>query len=118
VDDEELILRSLSRALRREYEVVTATSAKEALRLTTSGEHWDVVLSDVTMPEMSGVELASRLVEACPALDGHIVLMTGGAHTAQAQSMLERSGVPVISKPIDHSNLLRVLATAGSDHGR
>ena len=114
VDDEELLLRSLSRTLRHEYEVVTATSAKEALRFTTSGEHWDVVLSDVTMPEMSGVELASRLVEACPALIGHIVLMTGGANTAQAQSMLERSGLPVVSKPLDLSYLRSVLATASS----
>jgi len=115
VDDEELILRSLSRALRREYEVVAATSAKEALRLTTSGEHWDIILTDVTMPGMSGIELASRLVQVCPALIGHIVLMTGGAKTAQAQALLERSGLPVISKPLDLPNLLRVLATAGSD---
>ena len=115
VDDEELILRSLSRALRHEYEVVAATSGKEALRLTTSGEHWDIVLSDVTMPEMSGLELASRLVQACPALSGHIVLMTGGAKTAQAQALLERSGLPVVSKPLDLANLLGVLASAGSD---
>ena len=115
VDDEELILRSLSRALRREYEVVTTTSPIEALRLASSGEHWDIVLSDVTMPGMSGIELAGLLSRSCPALLGRIVLMTGGAHTEHAQSELERCGRPVIMKPIDMSNLLRVLATVSSD---
>ena len=115
VDDEELILRSLSRALRRAYEVVTTTSPIEALRLASSGEHWDVVLSDVTMPEMSGMELASRLSSSCPTLLGRIVLMTGGAHTEQAHSALERCGMTVITKPIDMSHLLRVLESVGSD---
>ena len=115
VDDERLILRSLSRALRREYEVVTTTSPSEALRLTSSGEHWDIVLSDVTMPEMGGMELASRLSSSCPALLGRIVLMTGGAHTEQAHYALERCGMTVITKPIDTSDLLRVLATVGSE---
>ena len=115
VDDEELILRSLSRALRHEYEVVTTTSPIEALRLASSGERCDIVLSDVTMPGMSGMELASRLSSSCPALIGRIVLMTGGAHSEHAQSSLERCGLPVITKPIDLSHLLRVLATADSD---
>ena len=115
MDDEKLLLRSLSRALQHEYEVVTTTSPIEALRLASSGEHWDIVLSDVTMPGMSGIELASRLSSFCPALLGRIVLMTGGAHTEHAQSELDRCGRPVIMKPIDMSNLLRVLATVGSE---
>jgi len=115
VDDEQLILRSLSRALQHEYEVATTTSPIEALRLASSGEHWDIVLSDVTMPGMSGIELASKLSSSCPALFGCIVLMTGGAHTDHAQSELERCGLPVIMKPIDLPNLLRVLASASSD---
>ena len=114
VDDEEMILRSLSRALRREYEVVTTTSPIEALRLASSGEHWDIVLSDVTMPGMSGIVLASRLSSSCPALVGRIVLMTGGAQTEQAHATLERCGLTVITKPIDMSNLLRVLESVAS----
>jgi CheY-like chemotaxis protein len=115
VDDEKLLLRSLSRALQHEYEVVTTSSPIEALRLASSGEHWDIVLSDVTMPGMSGIELASRLSSSCPALVGRIVLMTGGARTEHAHSVLERCGLTVITKPIDMSHLLRVLATVGSD---
>ena len=66
------------------------------------------------MPVMSGIELASRLSSSHPELIARIVLMTGGAHTARAQAALEQCGLTVISKPIDLSNLRRVLAKVGS----
>ena len=115
VDDEELLLRSLGRALRHHFDVTISSSAEEALGLAGSGECWDVVLSDINMPGMNGIELAARLAQACPALLGHIALMTGGALSRQMQSTLERNGLPLIAKPIDTGSLLVVLAAVGAE---
>ena len=106
LDDEAPILRALTRSLRHAYEVTTTTSPEMALVLATSGVSWDIVLSDVTMPVMSGIEFAQRAVHARPALAGHIVLMTGGADT---DHILESCGLPIVTKPIDLSNLLAAL---------
>jgi DNA-binding NtrC family response regulator len=114
VDDETLVLRALARTLGREYDVGVLSSPVEALELLAAGERWDVILSDVMMAEMDGVEFAKRAAGACPALAGRIVLMTGGASTASARAALEQSGLPVIAKPIDFAKLRALLARLGS----
>ena len=114
VDDEATMLRTLARALGREYHVATLTSPEEALRHLTSGESWDIILSDVMMPVMNGVEFARRLAQARPDLAGRIVLMTGGAFTPMARTALERSGLPVIAKPFELDALRALLATISS----
>jgi DNA-binding NtrC family response regulator len=111
VDDEVMILRALGRTLKREYDVTALSSPEEALGRLASGESWDIVLSDVMMPEMSGVEFAKRAVGVCPDLAGRIALMTGGAASPEVRTALEQSGLPVIEKPIDFAKLRTVLAT-------
>jgi diguanylate cyclase (GGDEF)-like protein len=66
VDDEENVLRALSRALRRDgYEILTANSAREAFELLARNEV-QVIISDQRMPELSGTEFLSRVKEMYP----------------------------------------------------
>ena len=66
VDDEENILRSLTRALRRDgYQILTATSAREALELLGKNDV-QVIISDQRMPETSGTEFLSRVKQMYP----------------------------------------------------
>lgn len=107
VDDAELVLRTLSRTLRRHgYKVLTATSADEALGLLRTGQVFDLMLSDVVMPGMSGVELMERARRLCPEM--HVVLMTGYApddlHAAHALD-----DVPLLHKPFAPSQLFSML---------
>ncbi|MEW6668996.1 MAG: response regulator [Thermodesulfobacteriota bacterium] len=75
VDDEENILHSLKRLLRREdYLLLTATSGAEALRMLKS-EEVHVAISDQRMPEMSGVEFLARMKEEYP--DVIRIVLTG-----------------------------------------
>jgi DNA-binding NtrC family response regulator len=110
VDDEHLVHRALTKALGREYDVTTCSSPEVALRLLASDRSWDVILTDVTMPEMNGVEFARRAVESHPELADRIVLMTGGISTPRIQAAVDQSGLPVIAKPFDFAILRSLLA--------
>ncbi len=98
VDDEPLVARSLARLLAA-HDVTVLTSAVEALARATSGERWDVVLCDLMMPEMDGMELEQRLSVEAPDLVPRIVYLTGGAFTERTRQFLG-SGRPHLDKPI------------------
>ena len=67
VDDEPQVLRLLAAMLRKEYTVITAESGIEALVLDESySDRIDLVITDVTMPGMSGLELVARLEALYP----------------------------------------------------
>lgn len=106
VDDEVLLLRALRRTLvRAGHHVVLATNGREALEALAHAD-FDVVLSDVRMPEMDGLELARRLVRLQPHLP--VLFMTG--HTdATDRELLEVEPMGVFEKPLDEDRLLRVL---------
>jgi two-component system cell cycle sensor histidine kinase/response regulator CckA len=73
VDDEDIVLRLTAAMLESQgYRVVVATGSDEALQVT---EPFDLLLTDVVMPSMSGPELAERLVERRPGVG---VLFTSG----------------------------------------
>jgi CheY-like chemotaxis protein len=110
VDDEPLVLRSLARVL-HDFDVTTLSSPREALGRLSSGDSWDIILADVMIPEMNGVEFARRAVQVCPAVAGHIAVMTGGTCSPVIRNRLEQSKFPAIGKPFDFDALRAVLAT-------
>ena len=72
VDDEENIVRTLSRTLRPYFELLTATSGKAALALL--GEHKvDLILTDQRMPGMTGVELLAKAKQLQPGAVGVMI---------------------------------------------
>jgi CheY-like chemotaxis protein len=97
VDDDSLMLSSL-RKLLREYEVQTAWSAREALAKLEQGTRYDLIICDVMMPEMTGVDFLEAVRARWPALERHVVLMTGGAVTADTQQFLAHTS-RVLEKP-------------------
>ena len=100
VDDERTVGATLARVLRG-HQVTALTSAREALDLLATGAHFDLVLSDVMMPEMSGMEFYDELSRRYPALARTMVFITGGAFTPSASSFLERVPNPRLEKPFD-----------------
>ena len=114
VDDEPLLLRALTRSLGRQYNITALVSAKEALRRCVSGESWDGIVSDITMPEMNGFEFCRRLRAARPDLAERIVFITGGCVSPRDHEVLERCDIPIIFKPIDMEELLALLSRMAS----
>lgn len=105
IDDEELLMRSFARILARDHDVTALCSAAEALRRIAEGESWDVILCDLHMPVVDGVEFFERLHRTRPDLVTRLAFVTGGAFTPRAQSFLERNTRPMAQKPVEPEGL-------------
>jgi response regulator RpfG family c-di-GMP phosphodiesterase len=77
VDDEPNVLDGYRRSLRGQFDITTATSGKEALEKIAKESPFAVVVSDMRMPEMSGVELLKRVKTIAP--DSVRMMLTGNA---------------------------------------
>src|SRR6266404_5355622 len=77
VDDDELLLSSYQRTLRRQLSFDTARGGLEALEKIKSGERYAAILSDLRMPSMSGLELLRQVHEISPDTVG--MILTGNA---------------------------------------
>lgn len=116
VDDEPRMGKALERLLAPDHDVTVAGGAREAIDLVERGEAWDVVLCDLMMPGMSGMDLHAALSRRAPALAGRLVFMTGGAYTQEAQDFLARVPNCRIEKPFRPEALERLLReVAGQD---
>jgi len=116
-DDEPVIRRAVGRALRR-CSVVEAESGEDARRILVEDRNFDLILCDMMMPRMSGVELHQWLSQVDPALARRMVFITGGAFTAPAQAFLQRAEVNHLEKPFSSATLRRVVReVAGAGPG-
>jgi EAL domain-containing protein (putative c-di-GMP-specific phosphodiesterase class I) len=110
VDDERSIARAYARSLGAAgFEVVCAYDGGEAAALARQ-RRFDVVVSDITMPQMSGLELLRAIREHD--LDVPFVLMTGGPAIESAVRAVEYGALRYLIKPIDPRELEEVVARA------
>jgi PAS domain S-box-containing protein len=109
VDDEAQLVVALTAILEDEFEVRSATSAREALGVLRAGARCDVVLCDLMMRDMDGAEFQAKLAGVAPDLRARVVFMTGGAFTPDARAFLDRTTNPCLAKPLDVELLRRVL---------
>jgi len=118
VDDEALLLKAYRRMLGDAHELVTALGGHEALKLLETDVRFDVVMCDLQMPEMSGMELHAMVLKRYPALAERFVFVTGGAFSGDARRFLEESVPAVIGKPFKVDELLRLVDTIGAGGGK
>jgi len=105
VDDEPMIGAAVRRALAPDHEVVAVTRAQEALELIRGGQAFDLVLCDLMMPIMSGMELHRELELLAPEVAERMVFLTGGAFTPRARSFLDGVENQRFEKPFDVQQL-------------
>jgi CheY-like chemotaxis protein len=112
VDDEEGVRTVLQRLLSRiGYEVDAVGDATTALAmLSGTPTRFDLVLSDILMPGMNGLELATELIEA--KIPVAVVLMTGFADGATVREATETFKLPVLRKPFEVDQLAAILEDA------
>jgi PAS domain S-box-containing protein len=110
VDDEPLMARGLARILGREHDVSTLTSAREALKCLMETDSFDVVLCDLMMPEMTGVDLHRELERSKPEIARRVLFFTGGAFTPATHAFVKRMADRCLEKPLDVTEVRRKLA--------
>jgi PAS domain S-box-containing protein len=99
IDDDAMVHRTIKRLL-RDHELVVADNAREALACIERGERFDLILSDLLMPIMTGIELHEQITARDPAQARRIVFMTGGALTTrQSEGFLQSVPNATLEKP-------------------
>jgi len=114
VDDDPMIARVIQRAIGGDHEIEATTRGVDALELIRNGMHFDVILCDLMMPEMTGMELHEQLMQSAPDQASAIIFLTGGAFTSGAQSFLEQVENLRIEKPFEPAQLRAII----NDHVR
>jgi CheY-like chemotaxis protein len=109
IDDDPLVAASLRRVLTRRYDVETIASGREALVKMRSRPLPDVVLCDLMMPEMTGLQLYALLARETPEALSRLVFVTGGAVSPESQEFLSSITNPTIEKPLDPAKLSEVI---------
>jgi two-component system cell cycle sensor histidine kinase/response regulator CckA len=106
VDDDDALLRAHARALvLGGYQVITAVNGAEAIH-AISEQSFDVILSDIDMPGMSGITLLERV--RTYDLDVPVVLITGAPSLETAMKAMECGALRYLTKPIDLQSLVKV----------
>lgn len=105
VDDEPMILAAVQRMLSSEHEVVVVNTAREAIERVTDGEHFDAVVCDVMMPELTGMDLYAEFERLSSELASRVVFMSGGVFSAAARAFLEAVPNTRVEKPFDAATI-------------
>lgn len=108
VDDEAPMLRSLQREFSAEYDLSVAYSAAEARALLSGPGHFDVVVSDVSMPEMNGLDFIEAASPDCP--HTRFVVLTGNCDTTTLERAEAMASVShVLLKPSSREAILEAI---------
>jgi len=109
VEDEEGVRGLLREVLVMRFNCQVDTVGNGALALDLAGAgQYDLIVSDIRMPEMSGTEFYRRLREVRPELAGHFVFVTGHAGERELEEEIARWNVPLVKKPFSMARLADV----------
>jgi PAS domain S-box-containing protein len=115
VDDEAGIRESLAEILcGARHRVVTASSGREALE-RMAVEYYDVILTDVRMPDLDGRALYAQIEQRWPRQAARVVFVTGDTLASELREFVRNSGRLVIEKPFLPSEVRRIVAELAAD---
>ena len=112
VDDDARVAGVVRGALADAYSMVVETDPVAALGRLAQGERFDLILSDVMMPGLTGMDLHEAVGRLDPAQATRMVFMTGGAFSARARAFLADPARVWLAKPFDALELRRFVADA------
>ena len=110
VDDEEAIRKTLTRLFGQQHEVVSVASGREARAMLERDPAFDLILCDLMMPLLSGMDLHAWLVASAPALAARVVFISGGAFTDSAAEYMATVSNLMVDKPFDSANLSKLVS--------
>lgn len=101
IDDDPDILKVVGKALAREdFDTDTAASARDAI-MRLARTDYDLILSDIRMPDFDGKQLMSFLDERMPEYKDRVIFLTGDTGSKDTVDFLKRTNAPYLVKPLD-----------------
>jgi CheY-like chemotaxis protein len=97
--------------LNTDYDLTVASCGATAIEHVAAGTWYDAIITDVMMPNMTGVELFDRLETMAPDQAMRVIFLTGGVFTTQTQTRLEVAGNPQLQKPVSSQELRACVAS-------
>ncbi|MEM2726962.1 MAG: response regulator [Archaeoglobaceae archaeon] len=105
VDDDIALLEALELMLKGKYEVVKATNGKEAVKIYNNIKP-DLVLTDVVMPEMDGIETTQEILRVNP--NAKIIGITA-YYLSKEKDLIKAGAKEVLEKPFTRKKLIEVI---------
>ncbi len=109
VDDELSLANTLRDLLQPEHDVTAVVSGRNALEILGITSEFDVIICDLMMPSMSGMDFFEELRRTRPGLEQRLIFMTGGAFTPRAAEFLASVPNRRIEKPFSLSAIEKVV---------
>ena len=103
----------MQRSLAAHFECITLPSAQVALERLRFNHDFDVVVTDVMMPEMNGIEFYSALMGSHPKLANRTLFISGGITSGELHERVTGTGRPCLAKPVDPQELVRSIRRLG-----
>jgi PAS domain S-box-containing protein len=116
IDDEPQVLRYMQRVL-RDHSVTCLEDARDALELIDRGEPFDVVLSDLMMPSMTGMAFYEALLARQPELAKRVIFLSGGATMPSVDAFLRAVSNPRMDKPFAAEKLRKIVSEMARPDG-
>ncbi len=109
VDDELKFGQTLQLLLSGSHEVTYTPRATEALAWIQGGRHYDAILCDLMMADVTGKQFYEELCQVSPDVARRVIFMTGGAYTPSSLDFVKRVTNPMLTKPFRHEELNKLL---------
>lgn len=101
IDDEAFIVSALRRLLGAEHDVTAVMCVVDALALIEAGHRYDVILCDLRMPGLSGIDFYEKLRTLASEMTDRIVFCSGATFSMDTRQFFERVPNQVLEKPFD-----------------
>jgi DNA-binding response OmpR family regulator len=109
VDDEPSIRALLTVLLQKQGHEVEAVADGRTAVDRVSAKRYGVILLDVRMPDMSGLEVFLRVKAIAESIASRVIFLTGDVMADETRALLEKTGAPAVAKPFQPHELLLVI---------
>lgn len=105
IDDEQLLGQTIQLGLEDSLDVELETSGAKGLERLLKDDGYQLVLCDLSLPDLSGIEIYARIARDKPEMTKRFVVMTGGAVTNESRDFLDEYQGPLLNKPFTLSQV-------------
>ena len=114
VDDDPMVADMIARRLSNDHEVIVVSCGGDALVQIQQGGWFDAIVSDVMMPNMTGIELLEQLREVAPRQAERVIFLSGGVFAPESRARLDALHALLLEKPVDMKVLRAAIAAVAA----